>query len=157
MNVSDIRIPASFARTTPREEKIERCREFFRSNGRLDRDIIIGRNGQLCDGYIGYLVLVENGVTEVEVVQRSRKRAPVDNSYRNKPTVYVFGRHNTSLKEYCWRVTKSTHGMEYLKIGNKAVVKTRSGNSIATIIRIEELSTPPVNMAVRRVIECLDE
>ena len=157
MNVSDIRIPASFARTIPREEKIERCREFFRINGRLDRDIIIGRNGKLYDGYIGYLVLVENGIAEVEVVQRSRKRATVDNSYRNKPTIYVFGRHETSPKEYCWRVTESTQGMEYLKIGNKAVVKTRSGNSIITIIRIEELNTTPVNMAVRRVVKCLDE
>lgn len=150
MQVSDIKVPRQFANTTPNQEKMERCREYYSEHGLLDRDIVVNRGGKLKDGYIGLLVLIENGVHETEVVVDT-------NSYKKCATTYVFGRHAEQPKEYCWRVTKNTQGIENLKIGNHALVKTARGVQTAMIVRIEQLENPPIKRTIKRVIRCLDE
>lgn len=149
MNVSDIKVTRMFRNTTPKTEKIERCRQYYREHGVLDRDIVIGASGYLVDGYIALLVLKENNVEQTEVVVK----------HRNAPSkvTYVFGRHKTCPKEYCWKITGKTKQLEHLKIGNKMVVNTKHGKSVATIIRIEELEQSPIGRAVKDVVKCLDE
>lgn len=152
VKISDIIIPRAFAASIPNTEKVSRCRRFYNENGRLDREIVVNNHNVLRDGYIGLLVLIENGVTEVDVIIMQSK------SYRDNPTLYVFGRHNTTNpKEYCWRITNKTRGVEYAKLGNRMVVDTAQGAQLATITRVEKLDTPPVNRKVRGVIKCLDE
>lgn len=154
MQVSDIKIPYLFANTTPNQEKMERCREYYSEHGRLDRDIVVNRGGKLKDGYIGLLVLIENNVNETEVAYA----CGVDTDpYKKCATTYVFGRHAEQPKEYCWRVTKNTQGIENLKIGNHALVKTARGVQTAMIVRIEQLENPPIKRAIKGVIRCLDE
>ena len=78
MNISDIKIPEGFAKSVPGKAKMDRCRRYYSKNGCLDRDIVVDKNGYLQDGYIGYLVLVENGATHTEVIQKG-----YDREYRN--------------------------------------------------------------------------
>ena len=144
MKLSDIQVSSAMRNTTPRQEKMEAVRQYYQENGKLDSDIRLNEKNYLVDGYIGFLVLEENGVEEVEVV-------------RPGTPIYVFGRHNTCPKEYCWRITGETKDIHNLKIGNKMVVRTSSGNSVAVITRFEALEQPPVQQRIKSVIVCLDE
>lgn len=153
MKVSDIGIKKAFKRTEPREEKMKFCREFYKNNGYIDKPIIVDGRGVLIDGYIRYLVLRENNVNEVNVVVRG------DISSRQPNTkIYVFGKHQMNGKEYCWVVNNNTSNMEFLKIGNKAIVKTSHGKEKITITRVEKSIFPPYTQKkVKGVIKCLNE
>lgn len=151
MNVADIKITRAFGGTTPKESKMERCRQYFQEHGTIDRDIVVSPSGHIQDGYVALLVLKENNVAQTEVVVK-RRRTPI-----NPRTTYVFGRHKTCPKEYCWRITGSTQQLENLQIGNKMVVNTKHGKSVATIVRIEQLEQSPIGRAVKGVVKCLDE
>ena len=145
MNIADIRVPSAFSNSVPKEEKMELCRRYYREHGCLDRDILLDSSSRLRDGYIGLLVLIENGVTEVEVCKPDNR------------VTYVFGRHNTCPKDYCWKINGGTEDLHNLKIGNKMVVQTKHGVSVALITNIIKSETPPVDMKIKRVIKCLDE
>lgn len=145
MNISDIKVSSAFGNSTPKEDKLNRCRQFYIDNGRLDRDIIINERGYIVDGYVGLIVLKEAGVTEAEICMRDNR------------TTYVFGRHNTCPKEYCWMITRDTKDLDNLKIGNKMVVITKQGSSVALITNIIKSDKPPVDFRVKGVIKCLDE
>jgi len=144
MKISDIKVSSAFRNSTPKAEKLDACRQFYAENGRLDRDIVVDEKNYIRDGYVALCVLREAGVTEVDVVR-------LDNR------IYVFGRHNTCPKEYCWKITKKTKDLEHLKIGNKVVVATKHGNAVALVTNIVKASKPPVNFKVKDVIKCLDE
>lgn len=58
-SINLIKVPNRFSHSRPNEDKMEACREFYRTNHRLDRDIVVDENMVLKDGYIGYLVLIE--------------------------------------------------------------------------------------------------
>lgn len=145
MKISDIRVSSAFGNSTPKAVKLDACRQFYAENGRLDRDIVVDERNYIRDGYVALCVLREAGVTEVEVVRMDNR------------TIYVFGRHNTCPKEYCWKVTKNTRDLEHLKIGNKVVVATKQGSSVALVTNIVKASKSPVNLKVKDVIKCLDE
>ena len=67
MKLSEIKISNAFASTTPREDKVKVCRNYWEENHEQDRDIIVNKNNVLIDGYVQYLVLKENGIEEVFV------------------------------------------------------------------------------------------
>lgn len=152
MKVSDIKVTSAFRRTTPRAYKMDACREYYKQNGRIDKPIIVSRSGYVLDGYIRYLILKENNVEETDVVVAGGKlNAP-------KVKTYVFGRHQGSDKEYCWVINKNTAGLENLKIGNKALVRSSGCKTIITITRVEYLENPPnTNNKIKGVVKCLDE
>lgn len=54
-----IKIPQSFANSTPKPHKYGICAEHFSKTGKQDRPLVINHNGVLIDGYIQYLVLKE--------------------------------------------------------------------------------------------------
>lgn len=153
MKISDIHILRQFSNSVPNEHKMEMCRQYYREHGHLDRDIVVNKSGFLKDGYIGFLVLAKNNIEETEVIMLSGEQQV----YKQCKTIYVFGRHDTTPKEYCWRVTDKTQGLEALRIGNKALVNTRRGAQKVTIVRVEEHDVCPYNKSVRGVIRCLDE
>ena len=67
MKLSEIKISNAFASTTPREDKVKVCRNYWEENHEQDRDIVVNKNNVLIDGYIQYLVLKENSVEEAFV------------------------------------------------------------------------------------------
>lgn len=146
MKVSEIKIKHNFKQTTPSEEKMQACRVYFNENGKLDRDIIIDKHGFLCDGYVGYLVLVENGIDEIDVVY--------DQVPKSKNNTYVFAYHSGSDKEYVWKVPKKINAKD-IKVGGSVLVQTRFGIKTVTVTRVETLSAPPVTTPIKKVVRCL--
>ena len=146
MKISDIKIQENFKTTTPSSRKLRECREYFKKHGIIDREIVVNKNGYLLDGYIGYLVLKENGVKDVEVVFTNKNHA-------NK-TIYVFGCHRDNGKEYVWRMPKKVKA-DNIVVGSNILVQTRFGIKSVTVTRIESLYSPPVAVPVKRVIRCL--
>lgn len=153
MKISDIRVKRSFKQTEPGAEKMNFCREFYRDNGYIDKPIIVDGRGVLIDGYIRYLVLKENNVNETNVVVRGGISAMQPNI-----KIYVFGKHQMDGKEYCWVINKNTSNIEFLKIGNKAIVKTSRGKQKITITRVEKSIVPPYTQGkMKGVVKCLNE
>ncbi len=76
MKLSDIKIKDSFAITTPKEEKMEECRNNWSTYHKQDRYIVINNDNELIDGYIMYLVLKENDMEEanVKISNKCKKR-----------------------------------------------------------------------------------
>lgn len=140
MKLSDIKVPKSFAATTPKEEKMSLCRDFWNNNHKQIKDIVVNKDNILVDGYVQYLVLKENGVDDAEVVKLSRKRVfinrernhkreHVEPNYKRKVTTYIFGIHpKSNMKEYVWRVPASWEGWENdLLPGDRIWVHTEYG------------------------------
>lgn len=146
MKVSEIKIKDSFKQTTPSEEKMKICRDYFKENGKLDRNIVVNKKGYLCDGYVGYLVLLENGVNEIEVICNQEEV--------KKDKVYVFGCHSGNDKEYVWRVPRNVK-IESISVGSSILVQTRFGVKTVTVTRIQKLSQPPVTTPIKKVVRCL--
>lgn len=146
MKISDIKIKDNFKATTPSERKLQECRKYFNEHGTIDRDIIVNNNGYLLDGYIGYLVLKENGVDDVEVIL-------INQNYVNK-TVYVFGCHSGNGKEYVWRIPKKVKADKII-VGSNILVQTKFGVKTIKVTRVETLCYSPVMMPVKKVIRCL--
>lgn len=142
VRVSDIRISNNFKKTIPSLEKMEKCRQYFQENGKIDAPIIVNENMRLLDGYIRYLILVENNVEEIDVEIKAKK------------VTYVFGRHSMYRKEYVWRITKETKNRRKLGIGAFALVSTKDGFKVVKITRVEKLANPPIDIPIKRVVKC---
>lgn len=149
-NMTEIKVPHWFLH--PKETKLTECRDYYARNGKLNREIVVNSYGVIKDGYIGYLILLENGVTETEVTMVLPKQQA--DSYRTQPTMYVYGKHKLRLKEYTWRVTSQTKGVENLKVGSCVLVSTQYGEKVVEVTKIETLDKPPVKHRVKRVLKC---
>jgi hypothetical protein len=148
INISDIIVPNKFKFSLPSRYKMNKCREFYKAHRRVDKIITIDSNNNLVDGYIRYLVLLENGVDKVNV-------KTFNVTYRNSKTTYIFGKHPNVDKEYVWRMTNKTVNKESLEVGSKAVVNTKKGMRTVTVTRVETLDEPPVDVKVKKVYEVL--
>ena len=163
MKLSEIKISNAFASTTPREDKVNVCRNYWEENHEQDRDIVVNKNNVLIDGYIQYLVLKENGIDEVFVKKLGKKRihkhvkkdrAYKEPTYKNSTTTYIRGVHlnRRTNKEYIWRVPNSWKGWENdLLPGDVILVRTQYGVKPIVITNIEWRDKCPVDMRVRKV------
>lgn len=166
MKLSDIKIKESFAITTPREEKMNECRNNWNTYHKQDRYIVVNHDNELIDGYIQYLVLKENSVEKADIKISNKRRmrwyrknikdwtvAP----YRNEETTYIYGMHfnkkvGICSKEYVWRVPDSWLGWENdLLLGDKIEVYTKCGLAPIIITKIERTNKCPVDMPVKKV------
>lgn len=146
MKVSEIKIKRNFKQTAPSEDKLQACRTFFNENGKLDRDIVVDKHSRLCDGYVGYLVLVENGIDDIDVIY--------DQAHKSKNNIYVFARHGDNNKEYVWKAPKKINAKD-IKVGSGILVQTRFGIKTVIVTRVETLSVPPVSTPIKKVVRCL--
>ena len=160
MKLTDIKIKESFANTTPSEEKMNECREFWRYEGKQDRPIVLSSKGYLTDGYVMYLTLMEHKEEYAEVISKKEhnrqyeKLPKVKPTYKNTPTKYIFGVHPNSncTKEFCWRVPASWgNWAENIEIGDTVLCQTKFGFSPVIVNRVETLDKPPVEMRVKKV------
>lgn len=164
MKLSDIKIKDSFAITTPKEEKMEECRNYWNTYHKQDRYIVVNDNNELIDGYIMYLILKENGEEEarIKISNKPKKRWYRKNikdwtapHYRNEETIYVYGVHPNSkcTKEFCWRVPKNwTWFAENVQVGDSILCRTKFGVAPVIVTKIEVLDNCPVDFAVKRVV-----
>lgn len=161
--LSDIKISDSFANTTPREEKMNECRENWKNFHRQDRYIVVNTDGVLIDGYIQYLVLKENNVEDAQIkVSNKRKKCWYRKNthnwgfpyYRKEPTTYVYGVHLNSFdnKEYIWRVPKSwTWFAENVQICDKILCNTKHGVAPVVVTKVQITDECPVDFRVKKV------
>lgn len=151
IKVSDIIITDDFKASVPSIHKIDKCRKFFDKNQKIDKKILLDSDNRLLDGYIRYLILVENNIeyTTVNVLNEN---------YYGKETFYIFGRHPCSVKEYVWRLPpEELANKDKYCIGKKILVKTKRGTKVIEITRTLLTSVPPAKSYIRKVIKLLDE
>ena len=67
MKIDNIKIYPCFASSTPRAKKMEQKEWLYSKSGMSEFDIVLDRNNYLIDGYIGYLIAKENGLTHIPV------------------------------------------------------------------------------------------
>lgn len=163
IKLSDIKIQDSFAKTMPKEEKMNECRQIWHTYHRQDRYIVVDYNNVLIDGYIQYLILKEQGVEEarIKISNKRKKRWYRKNikdwevpHYRNKEITYVYGIHSNSrcTKEYMWRVPKSWIWFsENIQVGDMISCGTKFGCSPVIVTKVEVLDKCPVDFVVKRV------
>lgn len=65
--ITDIFVPENFAKSKPRDWKIQRVRDRLGDKKKLDKPITIDHNHYICDGYTRYLVAKELGIKYVPV------------------------------------------------------------------------------------------
>ena len=151
MLLSEIVIKNSFKNTVPSNDKMKKAREFFANNGRIEKPIVVNENGILVDGYIGFLILQENGIEQTDVLID-------DGQYENQKTVYIRAVHmRDNSKEYYWRINEMTENVDELAIGKLVLVKTKNGNKVVRITGIETSYIPPAHRKVRRVSKILKD
>lgn len=56
ISISDIIIPDIFKETQPSIDKIQTKLEYYKANNKFEKDIVIGKERVLKDGYINYLI-----------------------------------------------------------------------------------------------------
>lgn len=167
IKLSDIKISDAFANTTPKENKMNECREYWDKFSKQDRYIVISpKNNVLIDGYIQYLVLKENNVEEAEVKISTRskkswkrKKSNVNSTnYKNSKTMYVYGIHLNRFgldgKEFVWRVPKSkswTWFSNNVDAGDVILCHTKFGIKPVIVTMIEELDKSPVDFPVKKI------
>jgi hypothetical protein len=120
INISDIIVPEAFRLSRPSKNKISRGRRFFKQYGCIDKPIVVDNDNNLIDGYIRYLILLEN---KVDIIQVQIYGV----TYKNTSTTYVFGKHPHVDKEFVWRMTRNTINKDALEVGSKVIVNTTKG------------------------------
>ena len=146
VKLNDIRIPQTFAKTTPKQEKIQKFMDEYRSNGDFQKHILLAAQNLLVDGYARFVALTELGEEEcvVDLLCEDKKYSVYQEPPRKKEieTMYIFGVHPTSHtnKEYMWRVPNRTNFVFFkwkVQPGDTIFVHTKYGVMPVTVTRIE--------------------
>ena len=143
MKLADITIPQRFQASPPSDRKLNVCRQYFKAHGALDRTLVVDSQGVLLDGYVGYLVLRENGIREYGV------------SCADKPRIFIAACHEGNPKEYYWCVTHRTADVELLIPGAHALVQTKNGMQPVRITQVFTAVKSPRRGRIRGVIRGL--
>ena len=158
VKLSSIKIPKSYAVTTPSEKKVRTKRKKYRK-GKL-RAITINTDGFLINGYINYLILKENNVedAEVNIVDiKKNDNSNVPESYRNTRTTYIYGKHpnDKSEKIYTWRIPNAESWRKFSETilpDDLIFCKTKFGCSPVIVQAIQTIDKCPVEFPVKRVL-----
>lgn len=142
--LSSIKIPHHYLASYPLEHKLEACRQYYHEHNALDRDLIVSADHTLVDGYIGFLVLLENNVEEYPVV-----------CTEVPDRTYIAARHPGNNKVYFWRVTPRTKDALMLLPGLWAEVNTKYGHEIVQIVDVFSAAKPPAHHRMRSVYRAL--
>lgn len=158
VKLSSIKIPKSYAVTTPSEKKVRTKRKKYRK-GKL-KAITINTDGFLINGYINYLILKENNVedAEVNIVDiKKNDNSNVPESYRNTRTTYIYGKHpnNKSEKIYTWRIPNAESWRKFSEMvlpDDLIFCKTKFGCSPVIVQAIQTVDKCPVEFPVKKVL-----
>lgn len=169
MKLSDIKIYDCYKAYTPRNYKINECRNYWNNHQEQDRYLVVNKDGYLIDGYIQYLILTENNIEYAKVaysnvrkyaLNRIKNKKHIEPAYRVQNTTYIYGIHPNlkSTKERIWRVPDSWKGWENdLLPGDKILVSTKNGIAPIIITNIKYLDTCPVDFPVKKVVRKVGE
>lgn len=167
INISNIKIDEDFVKCPPSSRKIQLKREKMEALGRQNKPITLDSHWMLTDGYATLLAMKELGYTECECVIKDNTYGNYEKnivlSYRNKPTVYIYGIHKGTAqnppKEYVWRVPTSRKEFVEKNVlpGDTVICNTRYGNKPVVVTKIETLDKCPVEQRVLKFICKIDD
>lgn len=158
IKLSSIKIPKSYAVTTPSEKKVRTKRKKYKK-GKL-KAITINTDEFLINGYINYLILKENNVEDAEVNIVDIKKNDNSNapeSYRNTRTTYIYGKHpnNKSEKIYTWRIPNAESWRKFSEMvlpNDLIFCKTKFGCSPVIVQAIQTIDKCLVDFPVKKVL-----
>ena len=136
INIDDIKIHPCFASSTPRAKKMEQKEWQYSKSGMSEFDIVLDRNNYLIDGYIGYLIAKENGLTHIPVRYGRRQ--------------IIRAVHKAGGKVYAWELPGIL--VDHVSVGDKVVVETSRGRRKVKVVAVEEYGQQdpePLRMVVR--------
>lgn len=116
ISLSDIIVPNWFKVSTPSGKKMEWVRTYFNKHGVIDCNLVITKNNVLVDGYIRYLVLLENGVKEAPYII-GKERPP-------ETVTLISAKFSNSEKDYTWRIPYKKAAELDIHIGDTVIVET---------------------------------
>lgn len=170
MELSEIKIPTDFESSTPSTLKYEKCEKYYNETGNQDKYIVVDENDVLVDGYIMYLVLKSHDMEYCDAKRLTlRKHKYTDRqrekygriippekviSYKNKPTVYIYGKHPNSVtnKEYMWRVPNTWETFkDNIQIDDMIYCSTIHGIAPVIVSKIVSLDHFDSDMKIKRV------
>lgn len=107
MRLSDIVIPKHMRETPPKESKMNKIRAFYREHKCVDKPVVVNQNNLLLDGYIRYLVRLENNAEwitvekpNVEPQKYVRVEAPTQNNITEQYSTTIISIYNDVVKTY---------------------------------------------------------
>ena len=143
--ISDIIIPDEFTKTTPKNSKVERIREYFNVYNTIDEPVTISSGNILMDGYIRYLIAKENNIQSIPCVISDKNFTP------KRPVKYIVGKFENGL-EYIWKIRNKLD----VNVGDKVLVANKNGSAVVTVVKVfcsndkDKLRHKPVLQIVQR-------
>lgn len=136
VRIEDIKIFPCFASSTPKAKKVEQKEWLYSQSGMSEFDIVLDRNNYLIDGYIGYLIAKENGLTHIPVRYGQRQ--------------VIKAVHKAGGKAHTWELPGML--INRVSVGDKVVVETSRGHRKVRVVSVEEYKQQdrePLRMVVR--------
>ena len=142
MKLSTIKIPYIFKKTSPKNEKIIMCENYYLEHGKLDKPITINQERILVDGYVRYLVAEKLHLEDIPV-----KRI-------GEPRIYVQAKHAADGKDYWWKVKKidEQNFMNRVHKGDCIMVNTKKGLCTVTVNDIVVRNTKPIERHIKTIV-----
>lgn len=146
--ISDIIIPDEFTKTTPKNSKIERIREYFNAYNTIDKPVTISSSNILMDGYIRYLIAKEKNIQSIPCIISDKNFTP------KRPCKYIVGSFDNGL-EYIWKIRNKLD----VNVGDKVLVANKNGSAVVNVVKVfcsndkDKLRHKPVLQIVQRANE----
>ena len=123
--ISDIIIPDEFTKTTPKNSKVERIREYFNVYNTIDEPVTISSSNILMDGYIRYLIAKEHNMQLIPCVIS-------DKNFKSKiPVKYIVGKFDNG-SEYIWKIRNKLD----VNVGDKVLVANKNGSAVVSVVKV---------------------
>ena len=119
IKVSKIVIPEKFIDSSPNKKKVMAIRQYIKQHRKLDKPIVLNGN-TLVDGYIRYLVAVENEMDEIPFIKALNYKREHPNG--KIPILYITGKFEHGRKEYLWKNDKGIP----INVGDKVLVNSKN-------------------------------
>lgn len=137
MRIEDIKVYLCYEEHSPKKNKLEAKRQQYLQTGLQEFDIVLDSRGYLINGYCGYLLAKEYGLTVVSV------------RYGRRQIVRAFHKRGGEL--YAWELPGTL--VDRVKPGEKLIVETSRGLRTVTVAAVEEYAGQPaegLKMAFRK-------
>lgn len=120
-DVDRIIIATTFKQTPPKAKKLERARRKYLESGILQENIVINDRNVLIDGYITYILAIENGIAKM-------------NANRGYAEIVEAIHWPGNTKRYKWSVPRWLVGD--LAVGDEVIALTSKGAKRVKIVNI---------------------
>lgn len=122
MMIDEIKIYPCFEKHPPKAEKYEIKSWQYARSGLEEFDIVLDSQNYLIDGYCGYLLALEHGLSHISI------------RYGKRQIVRAY--HKQGGKLYAWELPGLL--IDRVSVGDKLIVPTQRGVRVVTVAAVEE-------------------